>query len=347
MKDKRKALEALRAAKESTELDLAMNKLKEVQKKNLKNIEDGIKDELSKPLSVKWVEVEWKREQLEQLIVELCKVVKTKKGPFRTEDYSLKLRPVWYHEGTGSSVIKNPQQLAIHEGSGNIFVTDCDGRKVQVFDKAGHYLYHIPTPTRPIGLCLSDEFMFVTTSESKLAKIQISQKETIKLVVTERPLYGMDISDNIYVCESYNHSVSLFDKNLNFLKRIHLKSPHITSNTLTISIKLYEKNIFVMLVGYDYRLQVFSEDGQLIRGVIPSSELSTFFSLDQIGNIIAADYRGNQIRIFSNSGHLIHTIYNDELTEEQKLFRPMGIFVDKQNNIVIAYRNKKCSLIAF
>ena len=40
LEDKRKALDALRAAKESTELDLAMNKLKEVQKKNLKNIED-------------------------------------------------------------------------------------------------------------------------------------------------------------------------------------------------------------------------------------------------------------------------------------------------------------------
>ena len=83
--------------------------------------------------------------------------------------------------------------------------------------------------------------------------------------------------------------------------------------------------------------------------VIPMSDigLSYFFSLDRIGNIIVSDYSVNQIKIFSNSGHLIHTISNDTLTEDQKLDFPMGISVDKQNNIVVANCNKKCSLVAF
>ena len=112
-----------------------------------------------------------------------------------------------------------------------------------MFDKAGHYLYHIPTPPHPIGLCLSEEFMFVTTNERKLVSIQISQKKTFKLVATENLLYGMDISDNIYACEYYKKSVSVFDKNLNFLERIPLDSPHIPSFTLTYSIRLYENNM--------------------------------------------------------------------------------------------------------
>ena len=204
LKDKTKALEALRAAKESTERDLTMNMLKEVQRKNLQTIEDQIREELSKPLSVTWVEVEWKREQLEQSIVEVPKVVKKKERPFRTEDYSLKLRPVWYHEGTASSVIVDPFQLAIHTESGNIFVADYGTNKIQVFDNTGHYLYHVSTPPEPIGLCLSDEFIFVTTNEQKLIKMQISSKKTIQSAVTkktENRVYGMDISNNIYVCE--------------------------------------------------------------------------------------------------------------------------------------------------
>ena len=349
LKDKKKALEALRAVKESTERDLNMNKLKEVLKKNLQNIEDQIREELSKPLSVTWVEVEWKREQLEQSIVEVSKVVKIKEGPFRTEDYSLKLRPVWFHEGTRSSVIEAPYQLVIHPISGNIFVADRNTKKIQVFDNTGHYLYHIPTPPEPIGLCLSDEFIFVTTNEQKLVKIQISNKKTIKSVVTEYWVYGMDISSNIYVCEYFNQSVSVFDKNLNFLKRIPLNSPHNTSNTRTYSIRLYENNMYVMFDWSDYRLQVFSQDGQLIKGVILSSDInySFFFSLDQFGNIIVADCYGYQIRIFSNSGQLIHSISNDTLTEDQKLYRPRGISVDKHNNIVVAQENKKSILIAF
>ena len=349
LKEKREVLQELQAAKELAEQKLTKNTLKDVLDKHLRNIEDEIREELSKPLSVTWVEVEWQREQLEQSIVELCRVVKMKKGPFKTEHYSLKLRPVWFHEGTGSSVIEEPRQLAIHTKSGNIFVADQYANKIQVFDESGHYLYHIPTPPEPVGLCLSDEFIFVATIETKLAKIQISNKKTIKSVATENLVYGLDISNNIYGCEYYNQSVSVFDKNLNFLKRIPLKSPHFTSRIMTFSIKLYESNMYVMFYQSAYCLQVFSQDGQLIRGVIPSSDIkySYFFSLDQFGNIILADTSADQIKIFSNSGQLIHIISNDNLTEDQKLDRPAGISVDKQNNIVVAHYNKKCSLIAF
>ena len=192
-------------------------------------------------------------------------------------------------------------------------------------------------------------YIFVSTNGRKLANIQISNKKTIKSVATENRVYSMDISNNIYGCEVSNNSVSVFDKNLNFLKRIPLKSPHFTSLTTTFSIRLYENKMYVMFDGSAYCLQVFSQDGQLIRGVIPSSDIegSSFFSLDQFGNIIVADTSADQIRIFSNSGQLIHTISNANLTEDQKLSYPRGISVDKQNNIVIAHYNRKCSLIAF
>ena len=144
-------------------------------------------------------------------------------------------------------------------------------------------------------------------------------------------------------------SVSVFDKNLNFLKRIPLNSPHFKSNTSTFSIRLHENNMYVMFGRSDYCLQVFSQDGQLIRCVVPRSyiKLSFYFSLDRIGNIIVADWLGHKIEIFSNSGLLIHTISNHMLTEDQKLLYPMGISVDKQNNIVVAHNNQKCSLISF
>ena len=313
LKEKEKALEIMWAAKESTEHDLAMNKLEEVQKQKLKNIEDEIREELSKPLNMTWVEVEWKREQLEQSIVEVSKIVKKEVKHFRTEDYSLKLCPVWYHKGTDSSVIENPQQLTIDIKSGNIFVADHFDNRIQVFDNARHYLYHIPTPPCPTGLCLSDEFIYVTTDKLKLVKIQISSLKTIKSVQTEKEVYGMDILSNIYGCEFYNKSVIVFDNTLNLLKRIPLKSPHFTSGTHTYSIRLYENNMYVMFGRSDCRLQVFSLEGQVIKNVIRSSDIrhSYFFSLDQVGNIIVADYSAHQIKIFSNSGKLIHSILLD------------------------------------
>ena len=191
LKEKREVLQELLATKESAVRELTKNKLKDVLEKHLRNLEDNIRVELSKPLNVTWVEVEWKREQLEQSIVELSKVIRMKERPFRTEDYSLKLRPAWYHEGTASSVIEYPNQLVIDTKSGNIFVVDHNTKKIQVFDNTGHYLYHIPTPPEPIGVCLSDEFIFVTTYSHKLLKIQISNKKSIKSVVAEEEVYGL------------------------------------------------------------------------------------------------------------------------------------------------------------
>ena len=255
--------------------------------------------------------------------MELSAVIKMKERPFRTEEYFLKLLPVWYHEESGSSVIeKNPRQLAIHNISGNIFVANRKDIKLQVFDNTGHYLCHIPTSILSTGLCLCNEFIFVTTHERRLIKIQISNKKTIKSVRTENVVFSMDISSNIYGCEVYNQSVSVFDTNLKFLKRIPLKSPHFTSDTRTYSTKLYENTMYVMFGWSDYCLQLFSQDGQLIKGVIQSRDIffSHFFSLDQFGNIIVADSSEHQIKIFSNSGQLIHTISNGMLTEDQKLY---------------------------
>ena len=187
------------------------------------------------------------------------------------------------------------------------------------------------------------------TRLKELVKIQISNKKIVKSVVTEKQVYGLDISNNVYVCEYHNNSVIVFDKKLNFFKRIPLKSPHITYGTSAYSIRLYENNMFVMFAWSNYLIQVFSQEGQLIRSVIPRSDVghSFYFSLDRFGNIIVADCFGNQIKIFSNSGNLIHTISNYTLIEDQKLSNPMGISVDKQNNIVVAHKNKKCNLMAF
>ena len=74
LKEKREVLQELKTAKESAQRELTKNKLKDVLEKHLRNLEDNIREELSKPLNVTCVEVEWKREQLEQSIVELSKL---------------------------------------------------------------------------------------------------------------------------------------------------------------------------------------------------------------------------------------------------------------------------------
>ena len=174
----------------------------------------------------------------------------------------------------------------------------------------------------------------------------------MKSVQTEKIVYGIDIdrNANIYVCEILNKSVIVFDNNLKFLKRIKLETSQIKSNTYTYSIKLYTDSLYVIFGRHPpFHLQIFSLEGELVRCLIPTSEIvwSYFFSIDRFGNIIVADWCNNQIKIFNKEGELLHTINSDMLPGDQEFYRPAGVAINKKNIIIIAQKNKACSFIAF
>ena len=193
--DKREVLKELDTAREWLERDLTKNILRDVLDKNLLTLEDKIGEELSRGVSVGWLELDWKKEQLEQSVIEVCKVVTLKERPFRSEHYSLKVRPVWSREGTGPGEIKNPFQIAIDNQTQNIFVADGDANRIEVFNEEGNYLYQIPTPEYPIGIALTEEYIFISASR-QLLKIRKSNNESVKSVQTEKIVYGIDIDRN-------------------------------------------------------------------------------------------------------------------------------------------------------
>ena len=352
--EKRATLQELYAARESSEKDLTQNKLKKLLEKNLRAIEDEIGEEVARGVNVGWMELDWKMEQLEQSVIEVCKVVTLKERPLTRIDYSARKCPVWSHDGTGSGEIIIPYQLAIDDKTQNIFVTDWYAERIQVFDGEGNHLYQISTPPDPVGITLSDEYIFVSTPD-KLVKIEKSNNQSIKSVETENIVWGIDTNTNtdIYGCEVNNQSIVVFDKDLKFLKRIKLRTTQVTSNTYTSSIKLYEEKMYVMFDGWSsslpFPLQIFNLEGELVKCLIKENEIrrSYFFSIDRLGNIIVTDYRSNQIKIFSKEGDVLHTITSAMLPGDQEFSYPHGVAIDKQNRIIVAHQNKKCNLLAF
>ena len=351
--EKKRTLKELDTAREGLERDLTENKLRDLLKKNLRSIEDKIREELSRGVSVGWVELDWKKEQLKQSVSEVCEVVTLKERPFRSEDYSLKLRPVWFREGTGPGEIKHPMQIAIDSTSQNIFVADYLANTIQVFTEEGEHLYTIPTAPSPIGLALTEKYIFVSAA-GQLAKIRKSDNKSVKSVKTEATVWGIDIDANtkIYGCEFNNKSVIVFGNNLEFLKRIKLQTSQMKSGTRTLCIKLCRDRMYIMFGGCPpppFHLQIFSLEGELVKCLIPESEivLSFFFSMDRFGNIIVADWTRNRIKIFSKEGEPIHTITSDMLPGDMKFDSPRGIAINKNNRIILAQRNKECYLLAF
>ena len=352
--EKRDKLQQLYTARESSERDLTYNTFKKLLEKQLRAIEDEIGEEVARGVNVGWMELDWKIEQLEQSVIEVCKVVTLKERPLTRIDYSVRKCPVWFHDGTVSGEISNPMQLAIDDKTQNIFVTDCVAERIQVFDGEGNHLYQISTPLYPAGITLSDEYIFVSTL-GKLVKIEKSNIQSIKSVKTENIVWGIDTNTNtdIYGCEFHNQSIVVFDKDLKFLKRIKLRATQVTSNTRTRSIKLYEDKMYVMFGDYysslPFPLQIFNLEGELVKCLIKENEIinSYFFSIDRLENIIVTDWEEDQIKIFSKEGDVLHTITSAMLLGDQEFSCPTGVATDKHNRIIVAYQNRKCNLLAF
>ena len=353
--EKKETLQELYKAREALERELTKNKLKKVLEKNLLVLEAEIGEEVARDMNVCWMELDWKREALEQSVIEVCRVVSLKERPVTRVDYSTKLCPVWSHHGTDSDRISLPRQLAIDDTTQNMLVADNDANRIQIFNGEGNHLYTISTPPQPIGIVLTDEYIFVSTNNKLVLKIEKSSNKSIKSVTTENSVWGIETNSNsdIYVCEILNRSIVVFDKDLKFLKRIKLNSTQVTSNTYTHSIKLYDDNMYVMFSHLysppPFHLQIFTLEGELVRCLIKQSKIrrSNFFSIDQLGNIIVTDRVGHQIKIFSKEGEVLHTITSDMLPGDQKFNCPAGVAIDRQNRIIVANRDYKCNLLAF
>ena len=93
--EKRTNLQQLYTARESSERDLTKNKFKKLLEKQLRAIEDEIGEEVARSVNVGWMELDWKIEQLEQSVIEVCKVVTLNERPLTRIDYSARKCPVW------------------------------------------------------------------------------------------------------------------------------------------------------------------------------------------------------------------------------------------------------------
>ena len=116
----------------------------------------------------------------------------------------------------------------------------------------------------------------------------------------------------------------MFDKDLNFQKRIKLRA---TQRILYIYrvLNCMKTKMYVMFRGVfsppPFHLQIFDLEGELVKCLIEENEIgsSEFFSIDQLGNIIVADWKGNQIKILSKEGTVLHTITSAMLPGNQEI----------------------------
>ena len=274
-------------------------------------------------------------------------------------DYSLKKKPVLAvgKEGKANDELDWSRGLALDEPNQLIYIADMKNSRIQVVSFDGKFLKGFGQGIlgRPWVIAVTEDNVFVTDWDLD-ALLQFSKKD-YKLVGRtgtkgrgEGQLHSpsglcTDYNGDVYVADYCNDRVSVFSKDLNFLKHLflqQLRCPHDVKVT---------PNSVVVLDWSPNCIHFFSRSGALLRSCVTQGEdgmvyHSSFFCLDPAGNILITDLFRHNIKILSPSGQLMHTI-GKKGHGRGELLSPWGICLSQTGTIFVISDSNNFGLQSF
>ena len=262
-------------------------------------------------------------------------------------DYSLKKKPVLAvgKEGKANNELDRPKGLALDEPNQLIYIADYWNNRIQVVSFAGKFLKRFGQGIlkEPWGIAVTEDNVFVTDWNLH-ALLQFSKKDykLVRRTGTEGRGEGqlnspkglcLDYNGDVYVADNWNHRVSVFSKDLNFLK--HLFTQQLD---FPCDVKVTPNSV-VVLDDSPNCIHFFSRSGALLRSCVTQGGdgmvyFPYFFCLDPAGNILITDWYRNNIKVLSPSGQLMHTI-GKKGHGRGELYLPYGICLSQTGTIFV------------
>ena len=271
--------------------------------------------------------------------------------------------------GTPVMVIEGVKPYCIAVGDkGELFVTECFEHRYTVLDSRGQRVLTIGSKGRPpfgdglpTGIAIDSEGnVYVASTDHRVQKFNM-QGEVIKSVGKnggnigefDGPFGVRYHNHQVYVCDSSNGRVQVFDSNLNFVRSFgtddgpgQLKKPwDIDFDT--------QGNIYVVDLDKS-QVVVFSENGQYLRHFgqkgLGEGELSQPRGMCVSGDYVyiaetggnwfvnALRYSWNSVSVFRTSGEFIHSFWN----WDSELPSPRGITMDHDGFVLVGGKGSTC-----
>ena len=266
-------------------------------------------------------------------------------------DYKTKQLPTAYcckksSKQKSPGELNNPGCLAIHYKTGNIYIADKGSHRVQVFSCNGDYLMFSEEINEPVGICISQNKVFVTQFRGNCINMYELEGKLIKSVGSEgngeaqfKHPFGLDVSDrnnNIYVCDCDNHRIQILTEELKYHSMLRidlLKYP--------CGVKVTRDRVLVLDCS-DPCMFVFNSDHVLInrlitRGDGKQTNNPCCFDIDREYNIIMSDYWNHCVYVFNQKGEQIHK-FGKEGQGIGEFYRPCGIALDNTGHIIVVCR---------
>ena len=247
--------------------------------------------------------------------------------------------------------------LFFDEDTQQIYIADYGNNRVQVMSLQGEFITRFGQDVLqgPWGISVNKDHIFVTDvghdSLFKFCKNTLellsSTKGSEELQLSMPCGLCIDINGDVYVADYFNHRIVIFSTNLQFKSTFgthKLNSPR--------DVKL-TPDCVVVLDWSPKCVHLFSRDGDYLSSCISQGKVQNsllyhpqFFCLDLSGNILISDCDHHCIKIFTQSGELIHSI-GREGNKKGEFISPCGIAISNSGVIFVVSDNPNYSLQCF
>ena len=199
------------------------------------------------------------------------------------------------------------QEMIVGEyGGQTVSIFDIRGQKIRTFGSHGD---------TPRGIAADDADNIYVSSENKLQKFT-SSGELIKYIGKEGRKEGefddprgVTLYDNqVYVCDSDNHRIQVFDLDLNFVRSISSRGKGRGEFNAPYDVKFDTAGNMYVTEYINRRMQVHDTSGKFIRafgqeGEGKLSQPLSFYIVDKY--VYVSDWNGRCIVVYETSGQFV------------------------------------------
>ena len=336
-------------------MDLKVNTNIPIHKKATELYQQGLQDQLTPTQTPYPLLLSPTLQTLQSIISEFGEVF-VREIP----DYTKKLRPILTAGKMGKGVNElKAAGLSIDEANELVYIADLANSRIQVVSLEGEFMRSFGQQIlkSPTGIAVAEEDIFVTDRERhylfQFHKKDLSLKNRTGTKGKEEGQLNVpsgisiDTNGDVFVADTLNHRISMFSRALKFKKCIGTKQLYDP-----VDVKL-TKECVVVLDWSSNCLHFFSREGHFLSSCISQGEeqdclvnLPCYFCLDPAENIIISDTKHHAIKIFSKSGHHIHTIGKRGHNIGEFVY-PCGISISHFGTIFVVSHTPNNSLQCF
>ena len=250
------------------------------------------------------------------------------------------------------SGMKRPGSLVYSQAEDNVIVTVVDEGIIRKVDSEFHLLPNKFVVLPQVGEITEyadseTKVFYVTTLDNRIHKLSNSGRiiksvgKTGKEIAEFNFPNGLRVSkkQELYVCDSNNHRVQVFDLNLNYLRSFGEYGSGNKQFNFPADVDFDSRGNIYITETKNHRIQVFTCEEYHIRTVAPNDpKVNLFLPVSMImhdENMYVTDRYNHKVWVMSTSGEVI-TTFGDGILKE-----PEGITMDKAGFVYVTSGKKE------